>query len=658
MAAGDNEPGILQLIRLLLDQTSAEALEKAMQEALKKGSDPKTTKDNLGQVDKALKGLKGLALEVGAALGIAFGVKKIIDFGRESVKAALDSREVWAQLASAVKNVGVNYDSVSASIQKNAMQFLRAGIMGDEEFGSVLTRLVQMSGNYEKSLHNVSVVADVAAARHLDLEKAAQMVGMAMDGNATRLKQLGVDVPKGADAVQYLADKYKGAAEASDPLVRQQKALAETWDNLKEAVGEAILGVGGAHTAMDGLIPIIERVTTAIENNKDGLQDFGEVASWAVKGPIAGLIMAFEGYARIVSAVMTAKEALLEINEKLWNVFRSPEEKAAIAKRIADTAELARKTESAADAAKELREAIVGQGGGEKPKAGMPDLMKGPPGGAVHPATGGPGGGHEGRTGAGDTKTQDEYFDEVFRKDQAVFQRQIQAAKVLADNDETRAEGIERLAKAQSNLNDYMDEMYLTWEQRAEIMKEQQEIQDGLVESLKKMADEYGVTTKALDEFAKGHVRAGIEAIKGEAKSRAAWNVATAIEELARSLAAGATGNAAGAAAHLTAMKSHLASAARWAALAAGAGLAGSAGGGGGGGAGGGGGGGAGPTGLGNDAAQAAKGPGTLVEIYVDGFDPKSTKQQDWLAQANEDIRQRYGQDSSITVSSGSVPRR
>ena len=53
------------------------------------------------------------------------------------------------------------------------------------------------------------------------------------------------------------------------------------------------------------------------------------------------------------------------------------------------------------------------------------------------------------------------------------------------------------------------------------------------------------------------------------------------------------------------------------------------------------------------DAANRIDAPGVQVTIYVNGFDPKSTKQQDYLAIAQEDIRQRYGDDSSITVTQG-----
>jgi hypothetical protein len=644
MAVGDNEPGIIQLIKLLLDQASANKAEADMKKALKDGTDPEPAKRNLKQVNQALDGVKQLAGEVAAALGIAFGIKKIIDFSRESVKAALDSRAVWAQLSNAIKNVGIDYNTVSADIQKNAMQFLRAGIMGDEEFGTVLTTLVQMSGNYEKSLRNVSVVADVAAARHLDLEKAAQLVGMAMDGNATRLKMLGVDVPKGADAVKYLADQYRGAAEAQDPLIRKQKALAETWDNLKEAVGEAIIGLGEGRGLLDGLIDIITQVTKAVEENKDQIMELGKALEFVGRGSLAFFLLEFAGWAKLSTAVALGLSAVAEMKAKLWSK-RDPTVAAEAAADAARLAAFADAANDAADAAKKLAENVMtgkGATGATTPK--RPDLLNGPPGGAVHGARAG-----DHTTGPkGPSKTSEEMQDEIVQKDEAIFRRRVEAAKVLNETDETRTEGLQRLMEVQQELNDYMGKMNLTWEQRAEIMKEQRDIQDALIEGLKKMADEYGVTTKALDEFAEGHIKAGVTAIKSEAKSRAAWNVAVAIEELARSIAAGATGNVAGASAHLAAMKSHLASAAKWAALAAGAGLAGAAGGGGSGS------GGSsssnGPTGLGSDAAAVAKAPGTQVSIYVDGFDPRSTKQQDWLAMANEDIRQRYGDDSAITI--------
>jgi hypothetical protein len=206
----------------------------------------------------------------------------------------------------------------------------------------------------------------------------------------------------------------------------------------------------------------------------------------------------------------------------------------------------------------------------------------------------------------------------------------------------------------QKELGDYMDQMNLTWEQRAELMKEQKDVQDALIESVKKLGEQYGITEGMVNDALAGNWEALRKSVQKEAAIRAAWNVAMAVEEFARAWGWFGLGNPVSAEASRQSAFGHLAAAAKWGTLGVAATMAGGTGGGGGGGSGGS----DGPTGLGSDAAGKATGGGTQVTIYVDGFDPKSTKQQDWLQMANEDIRQRYGEDSSITVLSGAAGRK
>ena len=95
-----------------------------------------------------------------------------------------------------------------------AQSNLSAYSRGDLE--GALTALTQTTGSASKGLNLLSLATDLARARHMDLEKAALLVGKVADGNTSALKRYGIVLDKGATATQALAamhQKFSGAAK-------------------------------------------------------------------------------------------------------------------------------------------------------------------------------------------------------------------------------------------------------------------------------------------------------------------------------------------------------------------------------------------------------------------------------------------------------------
>lgn len=85
-----------------------------------------------------------------------------------------------------------------------------------------LATLTEATGSPKKAIESMGLVADLAAAKHIDLNSAAMMVAKGLNGNAKIFKQYGVVVQKNADgtsnmdlAVSQLAAKLHGQAAAS-----------------------------------------------------------------------------------------------------------------------------------------------------------------------------------------------------------------------------------------------------------------------------------------------------------------------------------------------------------------------------------------------------------------------------------------------------------
>ena len=140
---------IRKIVQLVLDKRAADKMEG-------------DAKKSLSTVDKAFGKLKAAALRLGAAMVVAFGVRAIIRFGKESVRVAAESEAIWSRLAQAVKNTGKEYAAVEDDVKSLARAMQDVTTMGDEDFAQTLTELITISGDYEQSIRNVGVVADLA----------------------------------------------------------------------------------------------------------------------------------------------------------------------------------------------------------------------------------------------------------------------------------------------------------------------------------------------------------------------------------------------------------------------------------------------------------------------------------------------------------------
>jgi hypothetical protein len=233
--------GIRRIIELAIDAASARRMKADAQRALAEATDPKNAQRNLAQLERGMEGLRGTALKIGAAVGAAFGALKLGDFLGDSVRAFREADAIWNRLAGTLETVGIRYSNVKKEIQAAAQDLERHSTFDDEAFAQSLTTLVSISGDYAKSLRNVQVAADLAAAKQIDIETASQLVGKAMAGQTGTLKRYGIVVKETDDAVEVMRQRFAGMAEnelkTSAGRIQQ---LSNFWSDFKEAVGEGV----------------------------------------------------------------------------------------------------------------------------------------------------------------------------------------------------------------------------------------------------------------------------------------------------------------------------------------------------------------------------------------------------------------------------------
>lgn len=262
---------IQRIVRLVLDRAAAKRTEEG-------------AKKSLSSVEKGMNRLKKAAASVGGVLAAAFGVRAIINFGKASVKTASEATAIWGRLEQAVNNTGVSFANVRAEIDAQARAMQDATIVGDEDFAAVLAELITTSQDYEASLRNVSVVADLAAAKNMDLRSAAQLVGRAMVGQTSTLTRYGIVIKEGEDAMEVLRKQFAGFAEAEGASFEGRlKRINNEWGDFKQAVGDAMIEAGGGTDAMTTLAGTIQGATAWLNRNRMEVVGWAQAFGMAVK---------------------------------------------------------------------------------------------------------------------------------------------------------------------------------------------------------------------------------------------------------------------------------------------------------------------------------------------------------------------------------------
>lgn len=237
----------------------------------------KRAKDSSALIDSAL---------VGASAGI-------IKFGRDAVMAAVEGGKSTALLGNAVRNAGEDFAAVQPKVDALSTKYARFGYENDLVEAAV-AKLTTSTGSSSKALDLMGVAADLAASRHISLEKAADVVGKVVNGNVGVLGRYGVATKdsegktlSAADALDKLRSKYKGASEelAKTPSGKMAALKAEAA-NLQEEIGGALLPV---------VSKFVDISTTGLEAIQRGWD--------AIPGPIKSVITVAGGLTATALAV-------------------------------------------------------------------------------------------------------------------------------------------------------------------------------------------------------------------------------------------------------------------------------------------------------------------------------------------------------------------
>lgn len=174
-----------------------------------------------------------------AALGVAFaGVIKTI---HEYAAAERDERNLQAALARTGQLTEENLENYKAL----AAQLSELTNKDGEEWLRVLARLTVYGSSPESIGMDAKAVADLAGILDGDLNRAALMVGRAIQGNYRGFAQLGITVEETATQAEKLAQVYRELADRGGGLLAAQTSTLEgAFTLLRNKTGDLLEVLG------------------------------------------------------------------------------------------------------------------------------------------------------------------------------------------------------------------------------------------------------------------------------------------------------------------------------------------------------------------------------------------------------------------------------
>jgi len=224
------------------------------------------------QAQTALGKLGISAKKLAGAVGLAYGAKALVAYGKASMKAAAEDQKAQKILANNLKNVGLAYASVDAESFIKSMEKQTAIL--DDQLRPAYGQLAQVTGSATKAQDLMQLAFDVSSGSGLDYASTVDILSQAYIGNTKGLKQLNLGLTqaelKTMDFEQIstkLRQNFAGSGGvALDSYAGSMAKLSVATSNASETIGtallDAIIKISGSN-GVDGLISKIDTLASA-----------------------------------------------------------------------------------------------------------------------------------------------------------------------------------------------------------------------------------------------------------------------------------------------------------------------------------------------------------------------------------------------------------
>jgi hypothetical protein len=196
---------------------------------------------------KDISGFNKTLTKLGAAVGVAFSVQQVVQFGKASVKAFANSQREAVLLNSSLKNLGLAF--ASPQITNYIKEIGRLYGVTGEQAVPAMQALLSATGSVTKSQELMNTALNVSADTGIGVTEVAKGLSQAFLGNRKALTQYNTGLTKAElqtktfDDILSIIDKRMAgeAAAAAGTFSGQMLILTENATQAKEVIGKGII---------------------------------------------------------------------------------------------------------------------------------------------------------------------------------------------------------------------------------------------------------------------------------------------------------------------------------------------------------------------------------------------------------------------------------
>lgn len=216
--------------------------------------------DDLGQ--SIVTTAAGYATADAAMRAVSGTFSALTGFVESSVKAFADAELAHVRVTAALKGQSMAIPAVTSQYQALATQYQQTTVYQDDLIESMEGLLIQVGGIMPDTMDKaLKASTDLAAGLGIDLQQATMLVAKAAAGHTETLGRYGVTVSKAAvdsqgfqAVLEAINRQFGGQAQAQvETYDGKIKQLANSWNNVQEAVGKYVAQNPLTQAAMNAL---------------------------------------------------------------------------------------------------------------------------------------------------------------------------------------------------------------------------------------------------------------------------------------------------------------------------------------------------------------------------------------------------------------------
>jgi hypothetical protein len=205
--------------------------------------------DNKGlkQADKGVKGLQSSVKKLAGAAGIGLSTAAIVNFGKKSVQAFIADQKAASQLAVAVKNLGLAFET--PRIEQFISEMSRASGVADDVLRPSMQKLLQTTGSVTKSQELLTQALDISRGSGVDFETVVNDLQAAYVGQTRGLRKYSLGLSQAelkamsfADVQERLSKQFTGANAAYlETYAGKLEVITTAAGEAQETIGKGLI---------------------------------------------------------------------------------------------------------------------------------------------------------------------------------------------------------------------------------------------------------------------------------------------------------------------------------------------------------------------------------------------------------------------------------